>query len=74
MPGRSALNVVISDEAHDGWRDFCAVHGCTVSALVEAIGMALGRLDEPEAKLPPLLRATLQEARRIAAARSARRR
>ena len=68
------MNVVITDEAHDGWRDFAAVHGANVTALVEASGMVFARLvDSPEEKLPPLLRQTLQEARRIAAARSARR-
>jgi hypothetical protein len=69
------MNVVISDEAHDGWRDFAAVHGANVTALVEASGLTFARLlDDPEDKLPPMLRATVQEARRIAAARSARRR
>lgn len=68
------MNVVISDEAHDGWRNFAAIHGANVTALVEAIGLTMGHLDDPEEKLPPLLRSTVQEARRIAAKRSARRR
>jgi hypothetical protein len=68
------MNVVISDEAHDGWREFAAVHGANVTALVEASGLAFARiLDDPEEKLPPMLRNTVQEARRIAAKRSARR-
>jgi len=74
MPGRSTLNVSISTEAHDGWRSFAAVHGANVSALAEAIGLTLGTLDDPEVKLPPLLRSTVVEARRIAANRATRRR
>ena len=74
MAGRSSLNVVISDGAHEGWRTFAAIHGANVTALVEAIGLAMAELDDPEDKLPPLLRATVQDARRIAAKRSARRR
>jgi len=71
---RSPLNLTTSPEAHEGWRSFCAAHGCTQSALAEAIGLALGELDDPEASLPPLLRRTLHDARRIAAERSDRRR
>jgi len=69
---RTALNVTTSREAHEGWRSFCAVHGCTMSALAEAIGLALAALDDPEAELPPLLRATLQDARRIGSERARR--
>ena len=69
-----ALHVSISDEARDGWRDFAAVHGTTVTALAEAIGISLAQLDDPEAELPPLLRKTVYEARRISADRISRQR
>jgi len=74
VTGRAALNVSISREAHDGWRDFAAIHGANVTALVEAIGLTLAGLDDPEAKLPPLLRATVRQARLIDAERRSRRR
>ena len=69
------MNVVISDEAHDGWRNFAAIHGANVTALVEAIGLAMAEFtDQDEEQLPDLARETVQQARRIAAQRSARRR
>jgi hypothetical protein len=68
-----ALHVTISDEAHDGWRNFCAVHGINITALAEAIGLSLGQLDDPETELPPQLRETVIRARRIAAERIRRR-
>jgi len=74
VSGRAALNVSISQQAHDGWRDFAAVHGANVTALVEAIGLTLASLDDPEANLPPLLRATIKQARLIDAERRSRRR
>jgi hypothetical protein len=67
------MHVVISEESHDGWRHFCAVYGTNTTAMVEAIGLALADLEGPEGRLPPLLRATLVESRRIAAERASRR-
>jgi hypothetical protein len=68
------LNLTVTAESHDGWASFCAAHGTTMTALAEAIGLVLGELDNPEAQLPPLLRQTLAESRRIAAERVSRRR
>ena len=73
MSERTPLNLNVSAEAHDGWVAFCATHGTTMTALAEAIGLTLGQLDGPEEKLPPLLRSTLAESRRIAAQRLGRR-
>lgn len=73
MSRKSALNVSISTDAHDGWRDFAAIHGANVTALVEAIGLTLADLEGPEPSLPPLLRSAVQRARRIAADRGSRR-
>jgi hypothetical protein len=67
------MHVVITEQAHDGWRHFCAIYGTNTTALVEAIGLTLADLEGPETRLPPLLRATLHESRRIAAERASRR-
>jgi len=45
-----------------------------ITAFAEAIGLSLAQLDDPEADLPPLLRKTVHEARRIAADRISRKR
>jgi hypothetical protein len=74
MDGWSAMHVAISEEAHDGWRHFCAVYGTNTTAMIEAIGLTLADLEGPESRLPPLLRTTLHESRRIAAERASRKR
>ena len=68
------MHVVITEEAHDGWRHFCAMYGTNITAMIEAIGLTMAQLDAPESRLPPMLRATLHESRRIAAERASRRR
>ena len=40
---RQILTAKISEEAANGWRDFCEMHGISVSALLEAAGEAAGR-------------------------------
>jgi hypothetical protein len=67
------MHVVVTEEAHDGWRHFCALYGTNTTAMIEAIGLTLAELEGPEGRLPPLLRATLVESRRIAAERASRR-
>ena len=63
MPKMTTGN--LSPTAHDGWRLFARSRGVSVTALMEAIGRRLGDLDQPEAKLPPLLREAVAEAREI---------
>jgi hypothetical protein len=70
---RAPLNLTTSREAHEGWRTFVAVHGTNMTALAEALGLALGELDDPEAELPPFVRDVLRRARGIAAERGSRR-
>lgn len=70
MRNRAPLNLTTSPEAHDGWRSFGMAHGVTMTALAEALGVALGALDSPEADLPDWLAAVVVDARRIAASRS----
>ena len=66
------LNANLSDEAHDGWRQMDALYGVSMTALAEAIGLRLARLDRPEHKLPPIWRELISEARAIKAEHSAR--
>lgn len=39
---RPLLTASISPEAYAGWKAFAAEHGTTVTAVVEALGLALG--------------------------------
>lgn len=66
---RRSIGAYVSPQARDGWRLFAASRGVSVSALLEALGVALAELDEPERRLPPLVREALQEARVIDARR-----
>jgi hypothetical protein len=38
---RRALHAYLSEDAHDGWHDFAAEQGVSVSALLEVIGGTL---------------------------------
>lgn len=65
-PGKKQLNVFVSEASFDAWRDFCSEHGCTVTALIEAIGH---RLAEVPSHPGGLLADAVREARRIDSAR-----
>ena len=42
MPRRgAAINVNLSDQAHQGWQAWADRHGTTVTALIETIGLEL---------------------------------
>lgn len=76
MPWRMArerrqLGAYLSPVAADGWKQFAADHGCTVSALVEAVGLQLANL-APDARLPEFWREAIKQAREISADRRAR--
>lgn len=45
-PGKRQLNVFLSDESFDAWRTFCGAHGVSVTAMIEAMGLALKELPE----------------------------
>jgi hypothetical protein len=70
---RSQLHGYISTAAHAGWYGFAERHGTNVSALLEALGLALeaNRADKKKS-LPPLLKTVVSEAQQIASARSRR--
>lgn len=58
---RKQQNVFLTEEAFNGWRDFCAEQGCSVTALVEALGRRLAGMTHPGGVLTDAIR----EARRI---------
>lgn len=62
---RRALHVLMSDDAHDGFRLFAKANGVTVAGFLEALGLALHEVDRP----PPFLRGVLIDAREIDAER-----
>lgn len=68
MPsGRPLLVASVDDETRDQWRTFAALHGVSVSGLIEALGRML------DGKRPPSWQATaIGEARAIDAERRAR--
>lgn len=70
---RRQLHGYVSIEAREGWYRFADAHHTNVTALLEAVGLALGRL-APSDTLPPVLRAAVKEAQTVAGARSSRRR
>ena len=56
----------VTEEARDGWRDFCDRHGIDRASLAEVIGLHLAEVD---GGLPPLLERWVTEARELAAER-----
>lgn len=63
------MNVYLSEEAHRGWADLARTQGTTITALMEALGLRLDVMDEPDADWLALV----EEARRIHAERLSRR-
>jgi hypothetical protein len=70
---RRQIHGYISKEAREGWYGFAEDHYVNVTALLEAMGVTLGELRDA-ARLPTWLRELLQEATKVAGARSSRRR
>lgn len=62
---RRALHVLMSDDAHDGFRLFARANGVTVAGFLEALGVALRDLDKPT----PFLRGVLTSAQAVDAGR-----
>jgi hypothetical protein len=54
--------VFLSDESFDAWRDFCDQHGVSVTAMIEAMGLALKQLPE---RPSGVVADVVKEARRI---------
>lgn len=69
---RPRLNVILSAEAYAGWKTFTDVHGVSVAALAEVIGLGLAMLADSHRRLTGPQRAMVAEARRITAERKAR--
>lgn len=55
------MTVSISAEAHQGWRDFAARQGVTMTGLAEALGLNFEVIDT----LPPELERAITDARAI---------
>lgn len=62
---RKKLGGLVSDECRNSWKLFARSRGVTVTGLLEALGRHLADMDQPEARLPPLLRQAIAEAREI---------
>ena len=72
-PSRSQIHGYLSEEARAGWYRFAERHGTNVSALLEALGLALHANSGGKKKaLPPLLKEVVGEAQAIASSRSSR--
>ena len=67
VPRKQLSPAWVTEEARDGWHDFCDNHGCgSLAALIEASGMFLAeRADTPTHELEPLLQQLVADARRI---------
>lgn len=75
-PSRRAVHAPICTEAAEQMRAFCAEHGVTVTAYLDAVGHALSDLrglsTDKLAVVAPLLEGVLHHARRIDSDRRAR--
>ena len=70
---RRQLHGYLSTEAWNGWYGFAERYGVNVTALLEAIGVKLARLNVPENRLPTWIRQIVRDARVVASSRSSRR-
>lgn len=69
---REILTAKVSRQAADGWREFCAANGVTITALIEVAG-----LDLAAETIPPTVEARVkmvQRARDVDLERRSRRR
>lgn len=69
MVGYRRFGARLSDDAADGWENWAAQQGLTVSALLEAIGCELaddtGGWNLPFEELPEPMQKTIRSARQI---------
>ncbi len=63
--GRREIYAYLSDTAHEGWRDFAAEQGVSVSAILESLAPELVRLEDDRSVLDTVV----DDARRIDAER-----
>lgn len=69
---RRSINCRVSLDAYDAWREFCEVHGVSLTAVLEAIAFEMQELLH-EKEMEPVEAAIVDHARRIDAQRRARR-
>lgn len=65
---RKQLGAYLSRMASDGWKDFAAQNGCTVSALLEAVGRQLANYKAGD-RLPDFWKQAIADARSISSER-----
>lgn len=69
---RRSINCRVSIDAYDAWREFCEVHGVSLTAVLEAIAFEMRQLLQKK-EMEPVEAAIVEHARRIDAQRRARR-
>lgn len=62
---RRKLGGMVERATYDAWHLFARSRGVDLTALLEAIGRRLGDLDQPDHRLPPIIRDAVQEARSV---------
>jgi hypothetical protein len=60
-PGKRQLNVWLTEESFDAWRTFCEEQGVSVTAMLEAMGLALAKVQRPSGVVADVVK----EARRL---------
>ena len=70
---RRQLHALLSVPALEGWSAFARAHHTNVAALLEALGLTVGRYVETQrGQLPPVLREAVMASHEIASRRTVR--
>lgn len=62
---RRKLSGMVDPTTYDAWHLFARSRGVDLSALLEAIGRRLADLDQPDHRLPAIIRDAVAEAREV---------
>lgn len=62
---RKKLSGMVDPKTYAAWHGFARSRGVTLTALLEALGRRLDTLDQPDARLPPVIRDAVKEARDV---------
>lgn len=65
MAERRKLSGMVEPATYNAWHLFARSRGVDLSALLETIGRRLDTLDQPDHRLPPLIREAVREAREV---------
>ena len=69
---KEILSAKISRQAAEGWREFCARHGISLTSSLEVLGLALAQDAEPVRM--PVLHQLVESARQVDIQRRSRKR